>query len=161
MEKLGGSILFYCNKSRYVFGLALCLACSAFAVYVIITMAEFKWLALAALLFFLYKSGLNVYELFLNKKTLVELKEKEILIDGCPPLSFKAIEAVGQKRVNIWASNQLYVCLKTDESKFNLTDLQKENISLGLTAFCFRPAALSRKDADFLIKSILSKTKSN
>ncbi len=161
MEKSGGSIFFYCNKSRYALGLALCLGCSAFAVYVIIKMAEFKWLALAALLFFLYKSGVNVYELFFNKKPLLELKEKEIIIDGCPPLAFKAVQAVGQKRVNIGASNQLYVCLKTDESKFNLTDLQKENLSLGLTAFCFRPAALARKDADFLIKSILSKTKSN
>ena len=158
MEHKDKSIFFYCARSRYAFSLALCLLCAAFAVYVIFKLEEVKWLAYAGLAFFIYKSGVYFYELFFNKTPLVELREKEIIIDGCPALPLKAIDIVGQKRVNVGSSNMLYVCLMTDESKFKLTELQKSNIAMGLTAFCFRPAAMSRRDSEFLIKELLKRT---
>ena len=157
MKEQNGTLLFFPNKFRACFNLILCFCCAVFSVYVIATMDKFKLLAWAALAFFVYKTAFFIYAVFFDKRPLITLTEDSILIDGCPALPFKQIEIMGQKRINSGASSLLYVCLKTDEKKFNLTDLQKDNIAAGLTAFCFRPAALSRKDADYIIKEIASK----
>lgn len=159
MEQNNGSIFFYCNKTKYILSLIVCLLCAVFALFVIIKMSEFKLLAYASIAFFTYKSGVYIYEIFYNKRFLIELKKDVIVIDGCPPLPLADIEVVGQKRITAGSSEMLYVCLKTDESKFTLTERQKDNLALGLTAFCFRPAVLARKDADFLINELLKHTK--
>lgn len=157
MKEENGVLLFFSSKFRAVFNLNLCFCCAVFSVYVIATMDKFKLLAWAALAFFVYKTVFFVYMVFFDKNPLITLTKDSIIIDGCPALPFKQIEVMGQKRINSGASSLLYVCFKTDEKKFNLTDLQKDNIAAGLTAFCFRPAALSRKEADFIIKEVASK----
>ena len=157
MKEENGKLLFFSNKFRAGFNLFLCFCCVVFSVYVITAMDKFKLLAWAALAFFIYKTAFFIYMVFFDKQPLITLTKDSIIIDGCPALPFKNIEVIGQKRINSGASSLLYVCFKTDEKKFNLTDLQKDNLSAGLTAFCFRPAALSRKDADFIIKEVASK----
>ena len=157
MKEENGQILFFADKFRAGFNLLLCFCCAAFSVYVIATMDKFKLLAWVSLVFFVYKTVCFVYEVFFDKKPLITLTKDSIIIDGCPALPFKQIEVIGQKRINSGASSLFYVCFKTDESKFTLTDLQKENLSAGLTAFCFRPAALRRKESDFIIREIAAK----
>ncbi len=159
MEQKNGSIFFYCNKTKYILSLTVCAVCLLFALFVIIKMSEFKLLAYASVAFFIYKIGVYIYEIFYNKRPLLELTKDSIILDGCPPLPLSDIEIVGQKRITVGSSQMLYVCLKTDETKFTLTDRQKDNLSMGLTAFCFRPAVLPRKEADFIINELIKHTK--